>query len=491
MIPRTIFHRAPRFILLCTIFPLFLQAQSPNIILILADDQGWNGTSVQVDTNEAQSASDYYHTPQLERLAAEGMTFSRAYAPSPKCSPSRASILSGYTTAKTGVTETGATVATDSLLLDVLTLSGLDANFTVYPELLKSLSTPYMTAHFGKWHLDSSGPSAHGFERSDGNTTNLASQGSSTQPDPKKIFSITDSAFAVITDATDANQPFYLHLSHYAVHTPLESTQASLSMFGDTLAHPPGTIHSDSLYAGMTFDLDSAVGLLLDTLSALGIANNTYVIYTSDNGGARGQSNNAPLTRGKTFLSEGGLRVPMFVKGPGIPAGSRSDVPVVGYDFYPTVIEWATGSTNLVPADVEGGSLKALLEATGSVTRANGLVFHSPHYSDSSTKRPRSALIRDDYKLYIDYDAGTFSLFDVEQDLRENSDLAAQLPEVVDSLCLELRDHLKSVNAQMPTLNPGHPTNLGSSPDADKDGLDDDWEFSEMLTHLYGAADDP
>lgn len=468
--------------------------QGPNIILILADDQGWTGTSVQLDANETASASDFYRTPQLERFASEGMTFSRGYAPSPKCSPSRASILQGQSTATTGVTETGAIVLQDSFLIEPLTLSGVDANATTFVQVLKSLPTPYMTAHYGKWHLGNNpNPAGIGFDRSDGSTSNLASQGATVQADPKKIFSITDSALTFITDAAQAGSPFYVQLSHYAVHDPLESTQASLTYMGDTFLNPPGANHNDSTYGGMTRDLDFGVGQILDTLISLGLDSNTYVIYFSDNGAARASSTNAPLSRGKVYLTEGGLRVPLLIKGPGIAPGSRSDIPAVGYDLYPTILEWATGSQALTPPEVEGTNLAGILAngGTGPLNRSTDMVFHSPHYSEGSAKQPRSAIIRDDYKLTVNYHSGEFLLFDVESNLRENNNLRDTFPQITYTLCVALRDHLKDVGAQMPVLNSAHPANPGSTTDADADGLDDVWEFRELLTVFYDAQDDP
>lgn len=466
----------------------------PNIILVLVDDQGWVGTSVLMDTNEAQSVSDYYQTPRLEQFANKGMTFSQAYAPAPKCSPTRASILSGQTTAKSKFTNTTIQTTSDSVLVEVSSINAIDTALVTFPELLKSLNLGYTTAHYGKWHLGSQGPENNGFDRSDGNTSNSdGDQGGMIQPDPKKIFSITDSGMAFISDAVSAGNPFYLQLSHYAVHDPLETLPSSFASWTDTILHPQGVIHHDSSYASMTYDLDSAFGILLDSIVAMGIDSNTYVIWYSDNGASRGISNNRPLTRGKVFLDEGGIRVPFMVNGPNIPMNSRSDVPIIGYDLYPTVLDWVMGNVNAVPSNVEGGSLKPVLTSggTGTVNRGNSLIFHSPHYESNSSKDPRSAIIRDNYKLIVNYETGEFRLFHLRDDIRENINLKDSLPLVLNDLCLELRDYFKMVGAEMPSLNPSHPNNPGMAPDADNDGLDDNWEFRELLTVAYDSIADP
>ncbi|MCP4442643.1 MAG: sulfatase-like hydrolase/transferase [Aureispira sp.] len=464
--------------------------QSPNVVFILIDDQGWNGTSAQMDSARTDSKSDYYQTPRLAQLAQTGMTFSQAYAPGPKCSPSRNSIQTGLTTANSKFTSTSSIVDSTKILLEPSSNIHIDNNNLTFPELVKQSNPNYYTAHYGKWHLGSQGPAAHGFDRGDGNTSNnTGTQGEGVQVDPKLMYAITDSALAFIQDAKTANRPFFVQLSHYAVHSPSELQQAT---YNTIATRPIGAVHNDTLFGGMTEDVDHVVGNFLDSLTAWGLDTNTYVVYMSDNGASAGISKNTPLSRGKLFLDEGGIRVPLIFRGPNIPVNSYSDVPVVGYDLYPTFVELMLGNTSAVPSTVEGVSLKNVALGTSTaVSRNTSLIFHSPHYDLNSNKRPESAIRKGDYKFMVDYELGEFYLFNLKTDLEESNDLKGSLPQLTDSLCLELRDYLKISSAQMPTLNPAHLNNPGTAPDADNDGLNDEWEFRELLTAKYNGTDDP
>jgi arylsulfatase A-like enzyme len=481
--------------LIAMISSTILLAQSPNIIVILSDDQGWTGSSRQMKSNLANSKSDYYITPNMERIATNGVTFSQGYAPAAKCAPTRNSILTGQSPAKTLFTTTG-TGASNGKILNAPTInSNIQTSQVTLPEIIKQVAPNYWSAHFGKWHLGNVTPNNHGFDRHDGANSNDAGNAADDLPiqnDPKKIFTITDSAMNFIDDAVNNNRPFYLQLSHYAVHSANEATQASFDLYANPALRPPGASHNDTLYGAMTEDLDRGVGLVLDKLDSLGITNNTYIIYLSDNGASTGQSDNAPLKRGKTFLFEGGIRVPFFISGPNIPANTYSNIPIVGYDLYPTIVEWITGSTTAVPTAVEGASLTSILNASATTLNRNKpIIFHSPHYDTNGAKKPSSAIVVDNYKLYVDYESGSFELYDLEVNIRENNNLFSSLPTIATDLCLQLRDYLKSVNADMPTLNEAHASNPGTGIDVDNDGLDDDWEFRELLTYHFDGTDDP
>lgn len=465
--------------------------QNPNIIFIYVDDQGWNGTSHQMDSNRTDSKSDYYQTARIDGLGQQGMTFSQAYAPAPKCSPSRNSILTGQTTAKRQFTNTTSVVNTSKFLLEPSSSTSILTNQLTFAELIQQENSNYWLAHYGKWHLGSGGPEAHGFDRSDGNTSNLSGQGTITQADPKLMFEITDSALTFIKDAQNAGRPFYVQLSHYAVHSPSELQASTLSILS-SVARPVGTVHQDTLFGGMTEDLDVAVGQLLDSVAAWGLNSNTYIVYMSDNGSSAGTSRNIPLSRGKTFLTEGGIRVPLIIKGPNVPANSYNRIPVIGYDLYPTFVEWMLGNTLAVPADVEGASIKNLANnSSPTINRNNALIFHSPHYDMAAAKKPESAIRNDSFKFRVDYESGIFYLYNMIDDMEEDVDLKTAFPILTQNLCLELRDYLKSVGASMPILNPNYTGNIGPLGDYDNDGLDDSWEFRELLTHIYTATDDP
>ena len=474
--------------IILSFLPFLLFAQSPNFVFILADDMGWNGTSVQLSLTENGSKSDFYETTNLEELAADGMTFSQGYAPASKCSPTRCSILTGESPARNSFTETGNSIATGEILIEPSTNNSIESNDITIAEWLKTIGLNYRTGHYGKWHLGSDGPAAHGFDFEDGNNSNNdgnAANGNTIQNDPKTMFDLTDKGIQFMQDAVTDGVPFYLQLSHYAVHGGVETTQGSFDYFD---AKAPGAIHDNAEFAGMTKDLDETIGLILDEIEDLGIAGNTYVIFISDNG-AGGLSDNAPLSNGKATIYEGGIRVPVIIRGPNIPASTNCTTPVNGYDLFPTIAEW-TGSGVALPSTLDGQSIVPLL-TQNSFTRTDALYFHLPHYSGNLTKIPRSAAVEDNYKLVIDYESGVDFLYDLDTDIGELTNIAASNPLIVEHLKVKLRDHLKSVNANMPTLNPTHPNFSGTGTDVDADGLEDEWEFTELLSHTFTATDDP
>ncbi len=475
------------------LLPIELAAQEqPNVILFLTDDQGWGATSLQMLPDRQNSKSDYYLTPRLEAFAQQGMTFSQAYAPAAKCSPTRCSILTGKSTARSGFTYTDNAIADDTRLIEGTTIREVPAADTLLPEWLKLINPSYLTAHFGKWHLQGGGPEAHGFDRSDGETSNAqGDQGGLIQDDPKKAFSLVDSAIAVMQDAVAADRPFYIQLSHYAPHTPKETRQSSLLEWENENLHPLGQRHDDPEFGAMTSDLDVAFGQLLDQVETMGLGGKTYIIYMSDNGAP---GNNRPLEGGKNSCFEGGIRVPMVVAGPSIPQNVYNNQAVVGYDIYPTIIDWVQGNLTGMPSGLDGISLRPALEGGSAVALNRGekeVVFHSPHYNPNRNVPPQSALVDGRYKLVVEYETDNLALFDLENDLGESSNIAEQESAVFMDLCIRLRDYLKEVEAVMVTLNPDHPSVSGELPDADQDGLPDDWEWRELLTVKYGPQDDP
>jgi arylsulfatase A-like enzyme len=246
---------------------------------------GWTGSSVQMDTTDSGSKSDYYYTPEMESLAQDGLTFSQAYSPSPKCSPSRCAIMTGRTTARNQFTNTDNSIDTGRILIEPNSNTLLDGGDTTYAEWLKSTGLNYRTAHFGKWHLGSapaSNPSNNGFDFNDGTTSNSdGNNGGTVQADPKNIFDLTNRSIAFIQDAVSDTVPFLLQLSHYAVHSNIEARQATIDLYNDTLQRPPGTNHTDAEYGAMTEDTDDGIGQLLAAISALGIDTNQY-LYNSD-----------------------------------------------------------------------------------------------------------------------------------------------------------------------------------------------------------------
>ncbi len=475
------------FTFLFVFFPFWLMGQTPNIVFILVDDMGWNGTSVQVSSTESGSKSDYYETPNLEQLASDGMTFSQGYAPAPKCSPTRCSILTGESPARNSFTETGNQDIIGKILTAPETVTAVPTSDITIAEWLKTLGLNYRTGHYGKWHLGSGGPFNNGFDFNDGNNNNSdgdAGDGIVVQTDPKKIIDLTDKGILFMQNAVTDGVPFYLQISHYAVHSLVETKEETLAYFNEK---PSGTIHYKPDFAGMTEDLDEGIGLLLEEIEDLGIADDTYIIFLSDNGSSI--SDNEPLRRGKSFIYEGGIRVPFFIKGPNIPANSTCSVPVNGYDLFPTIAEW-TGSIVALPSTLDGVSIAPLL-LENPFSREEALYFHVPHYSGNALQAPRSAAVEGKYKLIVEYETGINYLYDLEANIKEFTNISAENSDIVDDLKIKLRNHLKFSNANMPTLNPTHPNFSGTAPDVDEDDLEDEWEFRELLSYTYSGSDDP
>ena len=414
-------------------------SSDPNIILILADDQGWNHLSVPMDDTLPGSGSDYFQTPNIERIAAAGMRFPNAYAAAPMCGPSRIALHYGKGTAQVVYSE-----AADDVRAESITIG----------ELLKSAG--YATAHFGKWSPGAPESELQYYDASDGAAGN--GDGNVDDPaNPKDIFGISERAVAFMEASVDDGQPFYMQLSHYAPHVGFQALQETAEKWERI---EPGELHIDPVYAAMTEDLDTGIGRVLDKLQDLGVDDNTYVIYTSDHGQTINRSTNQPLKLGKGTLWEGGMRVPFIVSGPGIAAGTISDARVVSLDFFPTFAELA-GAGDALPDDLEGGSLVPVLHGggDGEVTRAREeLVFHFAQPSGQPESRPSSSIYLENYKLLKFYDTGDLQLFDIAQDLREQEDLAGRMPERVEDLHQRLTNYQDAVNATIPdpsTMTPG------------------------------------
>jgi arylsulfatase A len=429
----------------------------PNFLLILADDQGWTGTSVQMDDRMPNSRSDFYQTPSLERLASQGMRFSNAYAPSPNCSPTRCSILTGMSPARLHMTDivgrNSGPLYEGNRLIPPPHINDIPSELSTIPELLKRFDDRYVTGHFGKWHLEGEGPGKHGFDvhrDEPGGRSKYLRPGDS---DFELIFGITDEAIAFLEQRAEDESPFFLQVSHYAVHLPADARKQTIDR---TLTRTPGDRHTDVMHAAMTEDLDSGVGLLLSRLEELGLGDNTYVIYYSDNGAyAQQKINNLPLANGKASVWEGGIRVPLILRGPGIQAGSINRTPAIGWDLLPTILDLA-GDKDAIPENVDGGSLRELLERPGGgeVERSTeGLVFYFPHYNHDNETTPQSAIRVGDYKLIHFYETGESRLYNVVEDIEERYDLSDRMDEKAADLKRLLDNYLADVEAGLPTVN--------------------------------------
>lgn len=414
-------------------------ADRPNIILMLADDQAWNGLSVAMHPDVAGSKGDIFRTPNLEKFAAQGMRFSAGYAPAPVCSPSRISLQTGKTPAQLHWTK-AAPPETGRKLNEPTIIKNIAESEVTIAELLKEAG--YATAHYGKWHIRGGGPGRHGYDEHDGDTGNEEAY-KFTDPNPVDIFGMAKRSAAFMEKNKKAGKPFYIQLSWHALHAPGNALKATLAKYTNVGKGKAGE------RAAITEDLDTGVGMVLKSIDDLGLASNTYVIYMSDNGGGGVRV----LSGGKGDVFEAGIRVPFIIRGPGVKPNSWCHVRVVGYDLFPTFCQWAGISATKLPKGIEGGSIVSLLaDGKGSVKRPREeLVFHFPHYQGDA---PHSAIIVGDLKLIKFYEDNRLLLFDLSKDMREQNDLSKKMPEETARLHKRLTDYLSAVNAQLPTPNP-------------------------------------
>ena len=408
----------------------------PNFVVILGEGAGWASSSVQMDDRNPASKGTGIQTPNLERLAAWGMRFSDGYAASPRCTPSRAALFTGRSPAALHMTFIGDGKRRGEVTTKVIPPDAsmeLPQEETTIAELLKPAG--YVAAHFGKWHVGREHPSKHGFDESDGATSNGGPENVAS-PNPKQALAMTAHGIDFMERQVKAKKPFYLQMSHY----PDQEEKGGRR-------NAEAGAHADEMSL-----VDQTVGQILDAIERLGLKENTYVVYTTDHGTP---GRNAPLTGGKGGVWEGGLRVPFIVAGPGVKAGVCSHVRVSATDLLPTFAGLA-GIKDPLPKGVEGGSFAPVLlnGGTGAVKRPREeFVVHFPHY-DKDRQGPASAILLGEYKLIRVYETGERRLFDLSKDVTERNDLAKQMPAKVSELDQRLADYLKAVNAQMPSINP-------------------------------------
>lgn len=439
-------------------------SRPPNFVFVLFEGtgSGWASTSVAMDDRLPNARAADGLTPSIERLAREGMRFSDFYVSAPRCTPSRATFLTGISSAKIGMTyvnQSGkekrgrrekrggrAQPTGPTRLLPPSSLAELPARLTTIPELLREAG--YATAHFGKWHVGRTRPSQHGFDRDDGANSNQGPE-RGTKPNPKQAAAITDRGIAFARDQIENNRPFYLQLSHYGGGTESESRPETRQALAAQLRGMRGKA---AWQTAILRDVDTDLGRLLTALDEEGLSENTYVFVSFDHG-ASGRGTNRPLAGGKGSVLEGGVRVPLLVRGPGVMAGACNHIRASAADLLPTIAELA-GITEL-PRAVEGASLAPSLDdarADGIERSSDCFVIHFPHYDLGSG--PASAIYRGDYKLVRRYDNSTSLLFDIRRDPGERNDLADQDRKLVTDLTERLDVYLQSINAGMPKPNP-------------------------------------
>jgi arylsulfatase A-like enzyme len=429
----------------------------PNFVVIMGEAQGWASSSVQMDDAVPGSKSSLAHTPSLEKLAAGGMRFANFYAASPRCTPTRAAFFTGRSPAALHMTFVGegkgggesSFSETGSKLVPASATQEMPEAETTIAEVLKREG--YATAHFGKWHVGRMSPTKHGFDENDGPNNNGGPE-NVENPNPKQAFGITERGMDFMERQAKAGKPFYLQISHYAGRG---GTDARPETYADVRKR--ATSDRDQRMVGsaaVAQDMDATIGLLMAKLDALGIADRTYFIYTADHG-AQGRNANGPLSNGKGTVWEGGIRVPLIVRGPGIKAGTCTHVRASTVDLFPTIATIARTKEPL-PKNLEGGSLAAVLggAAGAKVQRSREeFVVHFPHY-DKDEQGPASALLLGTDKLIRPYETGVVMLFDLSKDIGEQHDLAKDRTKETAELDRRLSEYLKAVAAQMPTPNP-------------------------------------
>lgn len=451
-----------------------------NVLLILADDLGWSDTTLFGTTR-------FYRTPNMERLAARGMTFTRAYSSSPLCSPTRASILTGLSPARHGITapqchlpevilepSVAERAAPDCKSIQTVSASRLDPRHYTLAEALRDAG--YVTGHFGKWHLgpEPYSPLQHGFDVDVPHWPGPGPAGSYLAPwkfpdfdhDPDLPHEHIEDRMAkeaVSFMEQNRDKPFFLNYWMFSVHAPFDAKPDRIELYRERV--DPRDPQRCPTYAAMIESMDDAVGTLLDTLDRLGLAERTVILFASDNGGnmyneVEGETptSNAPLRGGKATVYEGGVRGPCCVVWPGVvPVGSRSDEMVQSSDFYPTLLE----ITGIAPREGQRFDGISLVPALRGQTLGERAIFtYFPHQPRVPEWLPPSISVHQgDWKLIRIFHGGEdgahrWKLFNLQDDLGEQHDLAGQLPERVREMDALIEAFLTETAAVRPVANP-------------------------------------
>jgi len=417
------------------------QAQiKPNIIYINADDLGVMDVGF--------TGGKGFNTPNLDKLAGEGMVFTNAYAPAANCAPSRAACISGQVASRTGVytvnTSERGPVQLRKIIPTKNTLHLKDENVTM-AEALKAGG--YTTIHLGKWHLGED-PTTQGFDYNIGGDTTGSPAGGYFTPFKKGSMVSYDDKYPAKTHRVDIfadeaakflkkhqDKPFFMHMAFYAVHTPLQPVPEFVGKYKNSKLN--------ATYASMVEKMDQGIGKIINELDNLGLKDNTMVLFSSDNGGICKVNNQTPFRAGKGSYFEGGIREPVFVRWPAkVKAGTTCDTPVIGLDFYPTFLEVA-GLQKPEGKVLDGVSIMPLMIQSGAI-KERALFWHFPVYlqkyagkaDDSHDEffrtRPGSAMRFGKWKFHEYFEDGRFELYDLEAETGERKNLAASMPEKVE-----------------------------------------------------------
>ncbi len=437
----------------CAQIPQKSESSPPSVILVLADDLGWADISCQ---------GSAWATPAIDQLAAEGVRLTRAYSNGPNCAPSRACLMTGLDVAEHGVFTVAPAARgkkENRKLVPPKTRRTLEDDEITIAEMLKG--SGYRSAHIGKWHLGDD-PRSQGFDvsiagdRRGHPKTHLAPWKLPHLPEQEDgtelADALTDHAIDFIRECGD--QPYLLVLSHYAVHTPVQVSEAALKRWQKIW--PEGTRRQQK-YAALVESVDRSVSRLMEEVRAGGEGRETVIIFTSDNGGLEGFTDNGPLRGGKGMLYEGGIRTPLIMRWPdGIEPGATSATPVIGVDLYPTLAELA-GAPLPDTQPLDGVSLLPTLMGSGDVPERD-LIWHFPAYleadrsvADTWRTTPASALRRGPYKVIHFFEDDRWEVYDLTSDESETNDLAGARPELTEALRSGLQTWWTDVDAFVPT----------------------------------------
>ncbi len=438
-------------------------AKKPNIIFIMADDLGY--------TDVANYGSQYYETPNIDRLATQGMKL-LSHHHCQNCTPTRAALMSGQYGARTGVYTVGGIDRfnwSKRPLRPVDNVTDLPLDRELFPAKLKAAG--YVTGMFGKWHIGQRGdyhPSKRGFDEaiaSAGKHFNFETDPKTDYPEGEYLADfLTNKAVDFI--ARHKDEPFFLYLPHFAVHTPINAKEDLIAKF----KNKPGVEgHKNPTYAAMIYSVDESVGRIMRTLDELKIADNTVLIFTSDNGGVGGYvregikkggdiTDNAPLRSGKGSLYEGGTREPFIVRWPGVTKpGTTCDVPTIHVDIYPTMLE--LGGAAKPTQVLDGESLVKLFRDPAAKLQRDALYQHFPGYlgagEDTWRTTPVSLIQVGEWKLMEFLEEGRLELYNLREDIGESKNLATEMPDKAKELHSRLVAWRAEVKAPMPTKNEG------------------------------------
>lgn len=459
-----------------------LTSERPNILIIVADDLGYYDLGY--------TGSTFYETPNIDRLAERSFQFSQAYSNSPVCSPARASLMTGQFTSRHGITDWIGALTGDewrthkrhSKMLPADNAEILESSHFTLPEAMSDAG--YSTFIAGKWHLgkDPSTPESHGFDINVGAWESGSPKGGyfdpyvnpnmdNRSPGEQLSYRLADETLNFVKQNSNHpnGSPFFAYLSFYAVHSPLQTSQAKWKKYRDKADSlgisengfvmgdyiPVRTVQDHPVYAGLIEHMDEAVGYLLDGLTLLGVDKNTIIIFTSDNGGVSSgdhfSTSNLPLRAGKGSTYEGGIRVPLLIFVPGMEEESKMiTYPVTGTDIYPTVLD-LTGQALQPAQHVDGISLVPILGGYGGTDRS--LIWHYPHYSNQDGK-PSGAIRTGEWKLIVDYYSNELELYNLTDDLSESFNLAEQFPERARNMYEILTRHFEKTGVLFPSKDP-------------------------------------